>query len=168
MALFVSTSVHRIDKKGRVSVPAQFRAALEGESFRGVALTPPLADLPCIEGSGFSLIERITESIEEMNPLSEERDALALAILSATRQIGFDGEGRIVLPEDLIAQAELEGEALFAGLGSKFQIWNPKSFEEHRRRAVALARKSAGQLPWSGGKKAAPKTGGAGSAETGE
>lgn len=149
MALFLSTSVHRIDKKGRVSVPAAFREALKDETFRGVALAPPLTDAPCLEGCGLSRIEAIAAALDGLNPLSAETDALAMAVLASVRQAPFDAEGRILLSEELIAQAELSDQALFAGLGAKFQIWSPARFEERRAAARELARAQADRLPWT-------------------
>ena len=151
MALFLSTSLHKVDKKGRVSVPAPFRAALEAESFQGVALIPPLNGSPCIEGCGYSRVERIAAELEKMHPYSEQYDAMATAILANMRQAAFDGDGRIVLPEELMTHAGLTDQALFAGLGAKFQIWRPEAFEAHREQAMALARSKADQLPWGGG-----------------
>lgn len=148
--LFLSTSIHKIDKKGRVSVPAAYRSALEVEDFRGVALTPPFDGAPCIEGSGMSRVEAMAQVIETMNPLEPERDALAMVVLAAMKATAFDGEGRIVLPEELIAHAQLEDRALFAGLGSKFQIWKPEAFEQHKLAAKTLAQSSAERLPWGG------------------
>lgn len=151
MGLFLSTSKHKIDKKGRVSVPAHFRAALEGEPVRAVALMRPLSDLDCLEGSGIGRVHNLAGALAEMNPISEERDAIATAILADVHMASLDAEGRIVLPDELISFAELEGEALFAGLGDKFQIWRPERFEERRAKARALARGLADRLPWAGG-----------------
>lgn len=152
MGLFLSTSKHKIDRKGRVSVPASFRAALEAERFRGVALASPLSDDPCLEGCGLGRIERLADAISLMNPLDPQRDVLSTALLAGVRQAAFDAEGRIVLPEDLISAAALEGEAVFAGLGDKFQIWSPAAFEARRRRAReaarALTRQGGAALPW--------------------
>lgn len=153
VALFLSTSLHKIDKKGRVSVPAAFREALADERFHGVILSPPLSDEPCIEGSGESRILRVASALEDMNPLSAERDALATAVLAAVKRAALDGDGRIVLPEELIAHAGLSGEALFAGLGEKFQIWEPQRFAERQAAARELARNSAERLPWAPGAK---------------
>lgn len=162
MALFLSTSLHKIDKKGRVSVPAAFREALAEERFHGVVLGPPLSEDPCIEGSGESRVQKIASALDGMNPLSEERDALATAVLASVRRAALDGDGRIVLPEDLIAHAGLSGEALFAGLGEKFQIWEPARFAERQAAARELARRSAGRLPWTAGGGAAAKGDGGG------
>lgn len=151
MTLFLSTSTHRIDRKGRVSVPAAFRAALEGETFRGVALSEPLSGAPCVEGSGIGRVAKMAEALSAMNPLTEEREALSMALLAGVTQAPFDGEGRIVLSEDLIAHAGLSGAALFAGLGDKFQIWEPEAFKARRAEALKLARERAASLPWNGG-----------------
>lgn len=156
-ALFLSTSIHKIDKKGRVSVPAAFRAALENESFRGVALTAPLDGAPCVEGAGMSRVEEMARVIEEMNPFAPERDALATVVLASMRQVAFDGEGRIVIPEEFMVFAELEERALFAGLGSKFQIWKPESFEARKQSAKSLAQSSAERLPWGGRRATKPE-----------
>lgn len=149
--MFLSTSTHKIDRKGRVSVPAHFRAALEGERFSGVVLTPPFSSAPCVEGFGMSRADRIGAALRAMNPLSEEADALATATLARMRPVGFDAEGRIVLPPELIAVAELEGQALFAGLGEKFQIWRPEAYAAHERAALERARAAAGAFPWAAG-----------------
>ena len=152
MALFLSKSVNKIDRKGRVSVPAAFRAALGTEISEGVALMPSLREDCCVEGCGMSRIALYAEMLEELNPLSEERAALETAVLADMRVAQFDSEGRIVLPEEFIELAQLEDQALFAGLGKVFQIWNPAVYEEHRARARELARKNISQLPWAGGR----------------
>ncbi|MEM9725358.1 MAG: cell division/cell wall cluster transcriptional repressor MraZ, partial [Pseudomonadota bacterium] len=135
MGLFLSTSKHKIDRKGRVSVPAGFRAALQGEAAPGVALMRPLSDQPCLEGSGLGRVHGLAAALARMNPISEERDAIATAILADVHLANFDAEGRVVLPEELMRAAELEGEALFAGLGDKFQIWRPERFDAWRAEA---------------------------------
>ena len=149
MGLFLSTSKHKIDKKGRVSIPAPFRASLDGESQRAVALMRPLSGAACLEGSGLSRVHGLAEKLTEMNPISEERDDIATAILADVHLASLDAEGRVVLPEDLVDYAGLEGEALFAGLGDKFQIWRPDRFLARREEARAKARELAGRLPWS-------------------
>ncbi|MEO1119645.1 MAG: division/cell wall cluster transcriptional repressor MraZ [Pseudomonadota bacterium] len=153
MKLFLSNFTQKIDKKGRVSVPSKFRDVLEEESFRGVGVAQPLSDLPCLESYGSSEIERIASSLERMNPLTESHDSLATAVLASLRQAPFDGEGRIMLNEQEIDAAGLDGLALFAGMGKKFQIWNPDRFAERQAEARRRARENADQLPWVNAKE---------------
>ena len=140
MALFLSTIVNKVDRKGRVSVPAAFRAALTGEGFSGAVLFPSIS-LAAIEGWGMGRMEQLSAGIDALNPFSDERDAFAMSILAAAHQLPFDTEGRVVLSPPLIEHANLGEHAAFVGRGSTFQIWEPvalrASQEEARKRARA-------------------------------
>lgn len=144
--LFLSTYQNRIDKKGRVSVPAPFRALLTGQEFAGIVAYGSLLH-PCIEGCGMGRIMKLNERIERLDPFSEERDAFATTIFGASVQLSFDGEGRIMLPESLIAQAHLSEQAVFVGKGEIFEIWEPVAFAEHALRARDMAKNKRYQLP---------------------
>ncbi len=143
--LFLSTFTNKIDKKGRVSVTAQFRSVLRVESFQGIIAYPSFIN-PCIEASGISRMEKITEIIEDLDPFSEEKDAFATAILGESHQLSFDGEGRIVLPEILMQNCELEDKALFIGKGKNFEIWNPEKFASYSKQAKEFALKQRNKL----------------------
>lgn len=137
--LFLSTYHNRIDKKGRLSIPAQFRAALGAQEFPGiVAYLSPLHG--CIEACGMSRIMKLNSRIEKFDPYSEERDAFATTIFGESVQLNFDTEGRVMLPEAFIASAKLNETATIVGKGEIFEIWEPKQFEENARRARTLVR----------------------------
>lgn len=140
--LFLSTYHNRIDKKGRVSVPAQFRAALSAQEFSGIVVYASLMH-PAIEACGMDRILKINQRIEMLDPFSEERDAFATTIFGESAQLGFDSEGRVMLPETLIATAHLKEQAVFVGKGETFEIWEPKAFQAHvvRARELALAKR---------------------------
>ena len=143
--LFLSTYHNRIDKKGRISVPASFRAALAGQEFAGIVANASFIN-PCIEGCGMDRIAKLNERIEALDPFSEERDAFATTLFGESVQLGFDGEGRITLPESLIASASLSEQAVFVGKGEIFEIWEPKAFTEYAKRAREIARDKRYQL----------------------
>ncbi len=149
MALFLSTFEKQIDKKGRVSVPPSFRAALQNQNFNGVVAYNSFVH-PCIEACGMSRMEAMYARIEALDPFSEERDAFATAILGGSVQLAFDGEGRIVLPEALLERAGIDGIGIFVGKGATFEIWEPKAFEAHEKAARELAKAQRGVLK-SGG-----------------
>jgi MraZ protein len=145
MALFLSTFENKIDKKGRVSVPAQFRASLSGQGFHGVVVYESFVN-DCVEGCDMSRIQQFSESIDNLDPFSESRDALATTILGCAVQLPFDGDGRIILPENLISKAKVESKAIFVGKGRTFEIWNPQGFEEYLVKSKALAKENLNQL----------------------
>lgn len=130
MALFLSTYPKKIDKKGRVSVPSQFRAVLAAEPYQGLVIYSSFIN-DCIEACGMSRIEALSGRIEMLDPFSEEHDAFASAILAGSMQLPFDGEGRISLPEILIAELGISQEVVFAGKGKTFEIWEPRAFVAH-------------------------------------
>ena len=117
MELFLSTFENRIDKKGRLSVPAPFRAVLERHRdplFLFKSLTEP-----CLEGCGAERIEQIVDAIDSMDSLSNEVATLQ-TMLSSAQEMKLDAEGRIMLSADFIEFAKLDGTALYAGIGRSF------------------------------------------------
>jgi MraZ protein len=137
--LFLATHVNRLDKKGRISVPASFRAALAGQPFQGIVAYPSLAHT-CIEACGMERIGKMNTFIESLPPFSEERDALATVIFGESVQLAFDTEGRVSVPHSLLAFAGIDAEAVFIGKGEIFEIWQPKAFEAHTKQARALVK----------------------------
>jgi MraZ protein len=145
LALFLSTFVNKVDKKGRVSVPAPFRTALAGQTFSGIIAFRSFK-LPAIEGSGIDRMEEMSARIDALDEFSEDRDALS-SIFADAQQLAFDGEGRIILPEALCAHAGITENAAFVGLGRTFQIWEPQRFEQHRDELRERARRQGTTLP---------------------
>ncbi len=145
MALFLSTFVKKIDKKGRVSVPAQFRASLTDESFGGIIVYGSFVN-PCVEACGMSRIEKLSAGIDSLDPFSDERDAFATAVLGGSSQLQFDSEGRVTLPPELTESAGISEDVVFVGKGQTFEIWEPKKFEEYSAKARKMALEKRGAL----------------------
>ena len=131
MALFLSTYTNKVDKKGRVSVPATFRAVLLDQPFQGIVLFRS-AQHQALEGFSWSYMEQLSERLDDFDLMSAEQDDLAATIFADSVQLSFDGDGRIVLPEDLRNFADIDEKAAFVGMGRKFQVWNPVALEERR------------------------------------
>ena len=145
MALFLSSFEKQIDKKGRVSVPPAFRAVLQNQNFNGVIMYPSFVH-GCIEACGMDRIEALHAQMESLDPFSEERDAFATAILGGSVQLPLDGEGRVVIPENLLADAKIAGKAVFVGKGATFEIWEPGAHAAHAAAARDLAKRQRLQL----------------------
>ncbi len=135
MDRFVSTFTNRLDAKGRVSVPAPFRAVLERQSPGASIYCYPALDAPALDAGGESLAQAIDGLLAGLPDYSDERDELSVALYGDVQLLSIDGDGRIVLSESLRAHAGLAALVTFVGLGQKFQIWAPERFEERRRAA---------------------------------
>jgi MraZ protein len=139
MDRFVSTFTNKIDAKGRVSIPAPFRAVLERDGYKGGGAGGiycyPSLDAPAIDAGGERLAQKIDRLLSGLPDYSDERDELSVALYGDVQVVAIDGDGRIVLPEGLRAHAGLQGTVTFVGLGDKFQIWEPERFLARRQRA---------------------------------
>ena len=142
MELFLSTFENRIDKKGRLSVPAPFRFILE-QRHDPLFLFKSLTE-SCLEGCGAERIEQIVDAIDNMDSLSDEVATLQ-TMLSSAQEMKLDSEGRIMLSAEFIEFAELGDTALYAGIGRSFQIWLPDRYRS--REAAARARAKTGGMP---------------------
>ncbi len=139
MALFISTFINKVDKKGRVSVPATFRAALAQQHFAGIFVYRSLTS-NALEGCGSDHMDMLSESLAQLDPFSVEYDDLSTQIFGMSFQLPFDGEGRVILPQELLATVDITDSVAFVGKGRTFQLWEPEAFrlasEEARRRTL--------------------------------
>ena len=137
---FVSTIVNKLDAKGRVSIPAPFRQILAQQSLRGFYCFPSFV-FPALEAFGEDLLADFQKRLGAVDPLfSEDYDAQAQAVVGETQLLNFDDEGRVRLPDDFLAHAQIKERVLFVGMIQKFQIWDPERFEPIRRERIARAR----------------------------
>jgi len=115
-------------------VPAQFRSNLVNKEFSGVVVYESFVN-GCIEGCDIERIKQISESIDNLDPFSSDRDALATALLGGSVQLSIDSDGRVILPENLLKKFKIKGVVVFVGKGATFEIWHPDKFEEYMSKA---------------------------------
>lgn len=153
MSGFVSRYTNRIDRKGRVSVPAAFRQVLTRDGFDGLYCYPSL-DMQAVDAGGNGLLAEIERRLGKFEPFTEEHDYLSTAFYGLSERLSMDAEGRIGLTPTLLEFAGIAEEVTFVGQGYKFQIWEPTRYREHeteaRRRALALRRPGASAVPVAG------------------
>ena len=139
MDRFVSHYMLHLDAKGRVSVPAPFRAVLARDGFDGLYCYPAL-DRPALDAGGHALLKEIEALIAGFSPYSQPREQFSLSLYGTSETLKIDGEGRIQLTETLKAHAAIADAVSFVGLGHKFQIWEPGRFRAELAEATAKLR----------------------------
>jgi MraZ protein len=144
VAVFLSTFTNKVDRKGRVSVPATFRSALEQERSSALILYPSLKH-DCLEGCGDDRIEQIAESIDALDAFSEEAENLQ-TILADSVRLQVDGDGRVMMPKELLEFAKIDDSMMFVGLGRGFQVWEPEAYKAHRDAARRRAKEQGATL----------------------
>ena len=133
MIEFVGKFLNKIDKKGRVSVPALWRLRLLGKDFSGM-VAQGSDDYKAIEGYSQKYLERYQEWLDTQDPLLEKNEYEATLIFGSS-MLPFDQEGRVLIPEILRKSSRLKSDALFIGMGRKFRIWDPEAFSDYEKKA---------------------------------
>ena len=145
--MFLASYENKLDKKGRVSVPASYRSYLSNLGYNGVICYPSF-NHQSIEAWPQDRIEKISNTIDNLNPFEEKRDFFATSILSDSENLQFDTEGRVSLSNKLLKHAKISNNVLFVGLGKTFQIWEPKNFEKFKIEARKKAYQNRSNLKW--------------------
>tara|TARA_B100000965_G_scaffold227028_1_gene190053 strand:+ start:194 stop:658 length:465 start_codon:yes stop_codon:yes gene_type:complete len=145
--MFLSTYENKLDKKGRVSVPASFRSHLSSLGYNGIICYPSFTN-QAIEACAQNRIEKLSETIDALNPFEEKRDIFATSVLAESVNLQFDTEGRISLNLKLLKHAKIRSMILFVGQGMTFQIWEPNAYEKFRIQAKKKASLNRSSLKW--------------------
>ena len=128
-------------------MPASFRSYLSSMGYNGVICYPSFNN-PSIEACPQSRIEKLSESIDALNPFEEKRDIFATSVLADSENLHFESEGRVSIPNKLLKHAKIKQTMLFIGQGKIFQIWEPKLFEKFKTQARKKANLNRASLKW--------------------
>jgi transcriptional regulator MraZ len=125
LRFFSGSSTHKVDAKGRVSLPADFRKVLEGVGSSHVVVLPQMKHQDAHVVLSQTGYDKVVEQYEALDLSEDDSDILAMKIVTDARQIPVDDAGRLVLSKDLREQIGISSEMRFVGRGSSFQLWEP-------------------------------------------
>jgi len=134
VSVYFGTFENKVDRKGRVSVPAPFRQILATSAFQGIIAFRYQAP-EAVEACSLEFMERLDQSVSDFDLFSEAHDDLAFNIFAESHQLPFDGEGRVILPAALLEITGIQEHAAFVGKGPTFQIWEPSALTERKSEA---------------------------------
>jgi len=136
MDRFLSSATNKVDAKGRVSVPAPFRALLQK---RGIAEIYALRalDEPAVDLGGSDLLDRMEQRIAQEDPFLPKADDMSLYFYGDGTFLKLDQDGRLTMTDFIRDHTGVASEVTFVGRGHFFQIWEPRRFEAHRAEARA-------------------------------
>lgn len=141
MSSYNGTSQHRVDDKGRVSVPAALRHVAEALSAKKTIHVTRSGKFPCLECHDLGFIGRKTEEYRERQIKGDIRpeDQREMArLFGIARAVDWDGNGRVVLPKELAEAVGITEECVFYGQGVYFEIWEPKRFAYEQAKILDL------------------------------
>jgi len=122
--MFLGRSEHTIDDKGRLIIPVRFRELMD----RGAYVTSGFdRNLMVLTTTGF---DQIYAYINQMSLTDPSARQLKRLIFSAAERVETDKVGRILLPQYLREQAQLENDVILVGVGDFFEIWSPANWKK--------------------------------------
>ena len=133
--MFLGTSDHQLDSKGRVILPADFREEL-GESFY---IT--MGFHRCVQVMSTAEFDRLREQIRQLP--ADKALSLQYLLISPAKLVSPNSQGRISIPQKLREDTGLSGELTVVGMDTRVEIWNKDSFnafmEEQKQASVKEA-----------------------------
>jgi MraZ protein len=138
MAVFLSTFVNKVDKKGRVSVPASFRTVL-GEGAPGIVVFRSLQH-DALDACSVAHLELLSASLEKLDLPPETFELIETTIFGGSVQLPFDSQGRVSLPSSLASAVGIADEIAFVGRRKTFQLWAPAKLEANDQSARKAAK----------------------------
>ncbi len=129
MTFFTSEYESKLDAKGRLVLPARIKSQLpEGDSQELVirrGFEPCLIIYPMVE------FKKVFSKISGLNEFNEEYRKLQRNFLSGVVTVELDGNGRFLIPKNMLTYAQIDKQAMLVGTGNKVEIWNPSIYEKH-------------------------------------
>ncbi|SSC66316.1 division/cell wall cluster transcriptional repressor MraZ [Ciceribacter selenitireducens] len=129
MNRFLSSAINRIDAKGRVSVPAVFRAVLAQRDIQELYCIQDFV-FPAISIGGPDLLERYERQISAGDPFSREGNEMSLLVHGGGVFMKLDAEGRLMVTDFIRDFTGITAEVCFVGRSDHFQLWQPQAFHE--------------------------------------
>ncbi len=125
--MFIGEFQHNLDEKGRLAIPAKFRADLK----RGAVVTKGLDNCLFLY-TKTAWEELINSKLSRLSFNKANQRAFARVMLSGASEVEFDAQGRIVLPEYLRHFADLHKQVVIAGLYDRLEVWDKDRWEAYR------------------------------------
>ena len=133
-------------------MPSTYRSHLNSMGYNGF-ISYPSFNYSALEACSQDRIEKLSNTIDSLNPFEEKRDYFATSVLSESVNLQFDTEGRVSLTQKLLDHAKIKNNILFVGLGKTFKNWKKKNFEKFKIVARKKAYQNRSSLKWENKKK---------------
>jgi MraZ protein len=129
--LFGGWSIHNLDAKGRLAIPAKFRSILSQQGSKGIFVTTSTKCLVCYPDQEWAIL---TDKVSKLPLLDKKAQSFRRYFISGATPCTLDKQGRILIPPVLRDMAGLDSQVLVAGMQKTFEIWDKDLFYEERRK----------------------------------
>lgn len=136
--MFLGTSDHNLDSKGRIILPSEFRAELGDNFYITMGFNR------CVQAMSEDEFDRLREQIRQLP--ADKALSLQYLLISPAKLVSPNGQGRVLIPQKLREDAGLSGEVTVVGMDSRIEIWGKAAFAEFMERQKQASLKEALEL----------------------
>ncbi len=140
--MFRGSNEVNMDAKGRMAIPARYRDALVAQCSGCLVATIDIQD-KCLFLYPLPEWEKIEEEIDKLPTFNPTTRRLQRLLIGHAREVELDGNGRILVPPELRAYAELEKKTMLVGQSHRFELW---SLDNWNQRRDSWLEEAAGEL----------------------
>lgn len=140
MGLFLSTYVNKVDKKGRVSIPAPFRSALGNGTGPSEVIVFRSLQAQALDACSIAYLDQLGAALDDPDTPADYRDLIETTVFGGSVRLPIDPEGRIILPQEFVEFAGIGEGCAFVGRRKIFQIWEPEALKAYEAASREQAR----------------------------
>jgi MraZ protein len=124
--MFLGEFSHTIDDKGRLILPARFRANLG----QNVVVTRGIDK--CLFIFTTEEFQRLSDKIGELPMTQADGREFARLFFSGASDVEVDKQGRVLIAQNLREYAGLDGEVIVAGVNKRIEVWDVPAWQQVR------------------------------------
>lgn len=149
MLYFIGSAKNRVDAKGRVSLPSDFRKVYERVGSNYAILVPQLRDKRAIEGFTEAGFDDLLSQIARNDWSASDKAKVTRHIAGGAKPVLIDPNGRIVIPDAMRDAVGIGEEALFVSAAGTFEIWDPVTYEAASGTSTDETESLIAGMPWN-------------------
>lgn len=140
--MFRGNNEINLDTKGRLAIPARYRDVLMSECDGTLVITIDVND-KCLFIYPLPEWERIEDQISSLPTFDEGTRRLQRLLIGFARDVDMDGNGRILVPQELRKHAEIDKKAVLVGQRHRFELWDQDNWNA---KCGAMLEEASGDL----------------------
>ena len=141
MNYLIGTYECKIDVKGRLLIPSAFKKQLATVIPKGFVLKRAVFQ-NCLELYPLEQWEELIKKVNSLNRFKKKNNDFIRRFTAGVKFIELDGNGRLLIPRDLIEFSNINREVTLSTSVNIIEIWDKSSYEK----AIADSREDFAQL----------------------
>lgn len=122
---FIGEYAHNIDKKGRIIIPAKFRDAYDGKLIVSKGLDG------CLNLYTLMQWNQMMQQLMSLPNTKKETRLFKRNLAAKASECEIDNQGRILIPSNLVKEADLIKECFVIGTGNTVEIWSKERWDAY-------------------------------------